>query len=229
MRTVCDLVLRGPAHLSDAPDLRRSGCLHLLGLASGHRPGGDHPADGLHQLQGIRRARVAGRRPPGDRLDHLPAGVLRHHRQAQDQAHLCGQLVLRCVHPRDRDAAHRQQRRHAGKPVQVVLGLRRRDRRDDPVVVRPQRRGLLPDHRLPGHDVLLRTQAGRASDLLVSPVHRALLGADHPVHLGRPAPPALHRSTGLGTVPGHGHVGHPAGTELGRHDQRHDEPVRRLA
>jgi cbb3-type cytochrome oxidase subunit 1 len=28
---------------------------------------------------------------------------------------------------------------------------------------------------------------------------------------------------------GHGHVGYPAGTELGRHDQRHDEPVRRLA
>ena len=31
----------------------------------------------------------------------------------------------------------------------------------------------------PGDDVLLRAQAGRASDLLVSPVHRALLGADH--------------------------------------------------
>ncbi len=45
--------------------------------------------------------------------------------------------------------------------------------------------GFFP--RLPRHDVLLRTQSGRASDLLLPPVHRALLGADHPVHLGRPA------------------------------------------
>lgn len=32
--------------------------------------------------------------------------------------------------------------------------------RDDAVVVRPQRGGLLPDRRLPGHDVLLRAEAG---------------------------------------------------------------------
>jgi cbb3-type cytochrome c oxidase subunit I len=37
-----------------------------------------------------------------------------------------------------------------------VLGLLRRAGRDDAVVVRPQRGGLLPDRRLPGHDVLLR-------------------------------------------------------------------------
>ncbi len=103
------------------------------------------------------------------------------------------------------------------------------DRRHDPVVVRPQRCRFLPDYRLPGHDVLLRAEAGRTSDLLVSPVDRALLGPDHPLHLGRPAPPALHRSAGLGPVAGHGDVDHPAGAKLGRHDQRHDDPVGRLA
>ncbi len=49
------------------------------------------------------------------------------------------------------------------------------------------------------------------------------------VHLGRSAPPALHRTAGLGPIAGHGHVDHPAGTKLGRHDQRHDDPVGRLA
>ncbi len=34
---------------------------------------------------------------------------------------------------------------------------------------------------------------------------------------------------GLGAVTGHGHVADPAGTELGRDDQRHDDPFGRLA
>src|SRR5690606_39455792 len=63
-----------------------------------------------------------------------------------------------------------------------------RSRRTDPVVVRPQRSRLLPDHRLSRHDVLLRPQASRASDLFLPPVHRAFLGTDHPLHLGWPAP-----------------------------------------
>ncbi|MCY1449121.1 hypothetical protein D9M71_658420 [compost metagenome] len=172
---------------------------------------------------------MADRHPPGYRLDHLRRRLLRHHHEAQDQAHLCGQLVLRRLHPGYRHAAHRQQHGNSGLRLQVVLPVRRRHRRHDPVVVRPQRRGLLPHHRLPGDDVLLRAEAGRASDLLLSLVHRALLGADHPVHLGRSSPPALHRPAGLGPVPRHGHVPDPAGSELGWHDQRHDEPVRRLA
>ena len=56
-----------------------------------------------------------------------------------------------------------------------------------------QRGGLLPDRGLPGDDVLLRAQAGRTPGVFLPPVDRALLGADYPVHLGRPAPPALHR------------------------------------
>jgi cytochrome c oxidase cbb3-type subunit 1 len=45
--------------------------------------------------------------------------------------------------------------------TKVLLGLRRRAGRHGAVVVRPQRGGLLPDRRLPGHDVLLHPQAGR--------------------------------------------------------------------
>ena len=44
--------------------------------------------------------------------------------------------------------------------------------------------GFFPDHRLPRHDVLLRAQAGRASGLFLSPVHRPLLGADLPCTSG---------------------------------------------
>jgi cytochrome c oxidase cbb3-type subunit 1 len=89
--------------------------------------------------------------------------------------------------------------------------------------------GLFPDHGLPRDDVLLRAETGRTPDLLLSSVDRALLGADYPLHLGRPPPPALHRPARLGAVTGHGDVDHPAGPELGRHDQRHDDPIRRLA
>jgi cytochrome c oxidase cbb3-type subunit 1 len=44
-------------------------------------------------------------------------------------------------------------------------------------------------------------QAG-APGLLLPPVDRALLGADRDLHVGRPAPPALHRAAGLGAVLG---------------------------
>src|SRR5690606_36371074 len=77
-------------------------------------------------------------------------------------------------------------------------------------------------------DVLLRAEAGGAADLLLSAVHRALLVGDRALHLGRSASPALHRAAGLGADPGHGHVHHSAGAQLGRHDQRHDDAVRGL-
>ncbi len=49
------------------------------------------------------------------------------------------------------------------------------------------------------------------------------------IHRFVSAPPALHRAAGLGAVAGHGDVADPPGTELGRHDQRHDDPLRGLA
>ena len=48
LRAVRHLLLRGAAHLPGARCSRRAGGLHLLGLAGGHRAGGDHPAAGLH-------------------------------------------------------------------------------------------------------------------------------------------------------------------------------------
>ena len=67
------------------------------------------------------------------------------------------------------------------------------------------------------------------SGLLLPPEYRALLGTGRRLHLGRPSPPALHRPARLGPEPWHGHVPDPARALLGRHDQRHDDPVRRLA
>ena len=91
--------------------------------------------------------------------------VLRHHRPPQGEAHLRRQLVLRRLHHRHRDGPYREPCIAAGKPGQVLLGLFRRHRRDDPVVVRAQCGRLHPLGRLPRHDVLLRAQAGRATDL----------------------------------------------------------------
>ena len=58
-------------------------------------------------------------------------------------------------------------------------------------------------------------------------VHRAFLGPDCHLHVGRPASPSLHRLAQLGAVTGHGVLTDPAGAKLGRHDQRHHDPVGR--
>ena len=49
-----------------------------------------------------------------------------------------------------------------------------------------------------GDDVLLHAEAGRAAGLFLPPVDRPLLVADLPLHLGRPASPALHRAAAIG-------------------------------
>jgi hypothetical protein len=98
----------------------------------------------------------------------------------------------------------------------------------DPVVVWPQRRGLLPDRGLPGHDVLLCAEAGRTPRLQLQAVDHPLLGLDLPLHLGRSAPPALYRPAELGLDPGHGVLGHPVDALVGWHDQRPDDAVGRL-
>jgi hypothetical protein len=154
---------------------------------------------GIHPGQGIRRARMVRRPVADDRLGRLPGRVPGHAPQAQGAAHLRGQLVLPGLHRHHRDAAHRQQPGDPGLVrLQELQAFSGRAGRDDAVVVRPQRGGLLPDRRLPGHDVLLRAQAGRAPGLLLPAVDHPLLGADLPVHLGRSAPPALHRAARLG-------------------------------
>jgi cytochrome c oxidase cbb3-type subunit 1 len=111
---------------------------------------------------------------------------------------------------------------------QELLAVLRRAGRADPVVVRPQRGGLLPDRRLPRHDVLLRAEAGQPAGLLLPPVDRALLVADLPLHLG--GPHHLHYTAlpdwaqTLGMV----FSDHAVDALLGRHDQRPDDAVGRV-
>ena len=112
---------------------------------------------------------------------------------------------------------------------EVVFGLCRRPGRDGPVVVRPQRGGLLPHRGLPRDDVLLRAEAGGPARLFVPAVGRALLGADLHLHVGGPAPPALHGAARLDAVARHGLFADPAGAVVGRHDQRDHDAVRRVA
>ena len=50
---------------------------------------------------------------------------------------------------------------------------------------------LLPDGRLPGHDVLLHSQAGEPAGLFLPAVDHPFLVADLSLYLGRTAPPAL--------------------------------------
>ena len=55
-----------------------------------------------------------------------------------------------------------------------------------------------------------------------------LLVADLPLHLGRPASPALHRAARLGADARHDLLDHAVDAVLGRHDQRPDDAVGRL-
>ena len=97
------------------------------------------------------------------------------------------------------------------------------------MVVRPQRRRVFPDGGVPRHDVLLRAEAGRAPDLLVPAVRRALLGADLHLHVGGAASPALHGAARLDAIARDALLADPAGAVLGRNDQRDDDAVGRVA
>ena len=164
------------------------------------------------------------------RLGRLPRGLPRHDRQAQGAAHLRGELVLPQLHRHHRDAARHQQPGDAGVDLGLAVGhpVPRRAGRDGAVVVRPQRRRLLPDRRLPRDDVLLHPEAGRPPGLFLQALDHPLLVADLPLHLGRPAPPALHRPARLGADPRHGVLDRPLDAVLGRHDQRPDDAAGRL-
>ena len=82
--------------------------------------------------------------------------------------------------------------------------------------------GFLGDH------VLLHPQARRAAGLFLPAVDHPFLGADLPLHLGRPASSALHRAAGLGADARHDLLDHAVDAVLGRHDQRPDDAVGRL-
>ena len=62
----------------------------------------------------------------------------------------------------------------------------------------------------------------------LSALHHPLLVADLPLHLGRPASPALHRPARLDADARHDLLDHAVDALVGRHDQRPDDAVRRL-
>ena len=78
------------------------------------------------------------------------------------------------------------------------------------------------------HHVLLHPEAGRAAGLFLPAVDHPLLGADLPLHLGRPASPALHGAARLGADARHDLLDHAVDAVMGRHDQRPDDAVGRL-
>ena len=79
-----------------------------------------------------------------------------------------------------------------------------------------------------GDDVLLHPEGGQPAGVLLPAVDRPLLVADLPLHLGRPAPPALHRAARLGAVARHGVLGDADRAVVGRHGERPADAARRL-
>ncbi len=71
-------------------------------------------------------------------------------------------------------------------------------------------------------------KAAEPAGLLLPAVDHPLLVAGLPLHLGRPAPPALHRAARLGLDPGHALLADAVDAVLGRHAQRPADPARRL-
>ena len=112
---------------------------------------------------------------------------------------------------------------------QELLALLGRPGCDDAVVVRPQRRRVLPDRRLPRHDVLLPAEARRAAALLLPAVDHQLLGNHLPLHVGGLAPPALHGPAAMGADARHDLLGDAARALLGRRRQCAADPERCVA
>ncbi len=200
----------------------------LLGLAGDHRLRRDHAPPRHHHLQGIRGARVADRHRHRGRLGHLRRQLLLDALQAERKAALRRALVLHRDHHHHRGAAHRELPGDPLLRLRELLDLRRRPGRARPVVVRPQRRRLLPDHPDPRDHVLLPAEGSGATGVQLPAVDRALLGSGLHLHLGRTPPPALHRAPRVGADPRHDLQPHALGAELGRHDQRPADPARRV-
>ena len=191
----------------------------------------DRLPDGCHAVEGICRTGMVRGHLAGDRVGdlfhHLPA----HAGSPQGAAHLCVELVLHGLHSGRGDPSHRQQSGDPGvaRACQELFGLFRRAGCDDAVVVWTQRRRVLPDRRLPRHDVLLLAGSRRPPDFLLSAVDHQLLGHHLHVHVGGLASPALHGAAAMGADAWHDVLGHAAGAVMGVGRQRAPDAERRLA
>src|SRR5690606_2213363 len=144
-------------------------------------------------------------------------------------AYVRGALVLHRHHRDRRGAAHRQQPGGALQLPARLPDLRGRAGRAGAVVVRPQRRRLLPYHAVPRADVLLPPEGGQPPGVLVPAVHRPLLEPRLHLHLGRAAPPQLYRRARMGRHAGHDLLRDAVDAVVGRHDQRALYAARRVA
>jgi hypothetical protein len=106
--------------------------------------------------------------------------------------------------------------------------LRRRAGRAGAMVVRPQRRGLLPDHADPRHHVLLPAEGGGAAGVLLPAFGDSFLVPGLRLYLGGAAPSAEHRPAKLAADAGDDVLPDALGPLLGRHAQRPAHPARRL-
>src|SRR5690606_5862380 len=158
----------------------------------------------------------------------LRGELLRHDRAPEGWSHLCRDLVLHLVRDHDCGPAHREQPGVAGNARALVPGIRGHDGRAGAVVVRAQRRRLLPDDAAARPDVLLPAARGGATGLQLPIVDHPLLGAGLPLHLGGTAPPALLRSPRLGADARDGVQRDAARAVLGRDAERAAHAARRM-
>jgi cytochrome c oxidase cbb3-type subunit 1 len=86
---------------------------------------------------------------------------------------------------------------------------------DDPVVVWPQRGRLLPDRRLPRHDVLLRAQAGRPARSIPTGCRSSFLGASSSSTSGPARITCTTRPCPMGADARHGVLDRAAGCRPG--------------
>ena len=148
---------------------------------------------------------MADRHRDRGRLGRLRGQLLLDPRAAHREAPLRRDLVLHRDDRHGRGPAHRQLALAIPvsglKSYSIFGGAQGRARA---VVVRAQRRRLLPDDAHPRHHVLLPAEGGRAAGLLVPAQRRPLLVARLRLHLGGPAPPAQHGAARLGADARHG-------------------------
>ena len=220
-----------PAHVARAAAGSVHPVVRTARLQSFLRGRGGGLLHGSDPVEGVRGTRMVRRYLAGHRLGDLFRHLYPHAGAAEGTAHLRRQLVLHGVHPGCRDPAHREQSCRPGvvRTCQELFGLLGRPGRDDAVVVRPQRGRLLPDRRVPRHDVLLPAEACRAADLFVQAFHHQLLGHHLHVHVGRFPPPALHGAAAMGSDARHDVLAGPAGALLGFGRKRARYAQRRLA
>ncbi len=184
------------------------------------------PARRPHPWQGIRRTDLADQPHGRGDLGRLRAEFLPHSQGPPRTVALRRPLVLYRHDHHGGDALYRQPPPDPHEPCPQLPGLRRRAGRPRAVVVRAQRRRLLPHHAHPRDHVLLHAQGGEPARLFLPALHRPLLVARLHLHLGGTAPPPQHRAAAVAPDPRDVLLADALGTFLGRHDQRPPHPAR---